>query len=217
MFGRSMRTRGRRMEECLTAMRHAWTGEPFEFEGRPVRVTPIPATPGGPPLLMGGGSAAAARRAGRFGIGFLAQSGDRSLERTYREACSAAGHPPGLCIVPPPDSVMSAFVAEDPDRAWSQLGPHLLHDARSYAAWMGEAASASKSVASSVEELRAEGGTYRIFTPDEAIAYVRERGILLLQPLCGGIPPALAWKSLELLAGRVLPALRNDAPSSADL
>jgi hypothetical protein len=64
-----------------------------------------------------------------------------------------------------------------------------------------------------VAELRAENGPYRIFTPDEAVAYARARGPLLLQPLCGGLPPALAWKHLELLEKRVLPALRPAAPA----
>ena len=30
-----------------------------------------------------------------------------------------------------------------------------------------------------------------------------------MQPLCGGLPPALAWEHLELVAKRVLSALRS--------
>ena len=40
MFGRDFAARGRRLEACLEALRRAWTGEAFDFEGRPVRVTP---------------------------------------------------------------------------------------------------------------------------------------------------------------------------------
>ena len=98
-------------------------------------------------------------------------------------------------------------MAEDPDRAWARWGPHLLHDARCYAAWLGGSVATSKSVAASVEALRAERGAYRIFTPEEAVAHVRATGPLLMQPLCGGLPPELAWESLELLAAKVLPAL----------
>jgi len=209
MFGRSMKSRGSRLEECLAALQQAWTGEPFEFEGRPVRVTPRPLTPGGPTLWMGGGSPAAVRRAARFGMGFLGQGGDESLAELYRAECERLGRSPGPCILPPAGAVNSAFVAEDPDLAWSKLGPHLLHDAQSYAAWMGDAHNAaSRSAARTVAELRAEQGSYRIFTPEEAVAHVREHGILLTQPLCGGLPPELAWESLELLASRVLPALQ---------
>ena len=208
MFGREMRGRGRRLELCIDALRRAWSGEAFEFEGRPVRVTPTPLQPGGPLLLMGGNSEAAVRRAARLGMGMITQGGEAGLEAVYREACRASGREPGPFLNPPAGTVTSAFVAEDPDRAWQQLGPHLLHDARMYAQWLGGSVSTSKSVAESADALRAEHGAYRIFTPDEAIAHVRAHGPLLMQPLCGGLPPELAWESLELLAAKVLPALR---------
>jgi alkanesulfonate monooxygenase SsuD/methylene tetrahydromethanopterin reductase-like flavin-dependent oxidoreductase (luciferase family) len=206
MFGRDMKGRGRRMEDCLGALKRAFTGEAFDYEGRRVRVTPKPSTPGGPMLLLGGNSPAAVRRAARLGMGMVTQGGDPTLEAIYREACREAGREPSLFVNPPSGSVASAFVARDPDRAWALMGPHLLHDARTYAAWMGGAGSISKSVAASVEELRAENGSYRIFTPEEAVAHLRTTGIFLTQPLCGGLPPAFAWESLELLVGEVLPA-----------
>jgi alkanesulfonate monooxygenase SsuD/methylene tetrahydromethanopterin reductase-like flavin-dependent oxidoreductase (luciferase family) len=209
MFGRDFRTRGRRIEESLGVLRRAWTGEPFEYQGRPVCVTPRPATPGGPVLFMGGNSPAAVRRAARLGMGMLTQGGDASLEKLYRDTCAEYGTTPQLFMNPTGDAPMSAFVAEDPDRAWRELGPYLLHDAQMYAAWMGESTAITKSVASSVEELRRENGSYRILTPDEAAAQIRKNGILMMQPLAGGIPPKLAWPSLELLAAKVLPAVRG--------
>lgn len=209
MFGRNIKLRGKRMEECLAVLKQAWTGEPFEYQGRPVRVTPTPLTPGGPPLMMGGNSRAAAQRAARFGMGLLAEGGDPSLSQIYLEACKQAGNAPGLCIVPPAGAVTTAFVAEDPDRAWSEIGPHMLHDAQTYAAWFGDThTTVTKSVADSVDALRAENGPYRIFTPDEAVEHVRANGFLMMQPLCGGVPPRLSWRSLELVASRVIPALK---------
>jgi alkanesulfonate monooxygenase SsuD/methylene tetrahydromethanopterin reductase-like flavin-dependent oxidoreductase (luciferase family) len=210
-FGRDFAGRGRRMDACLEALQRAFTGEPFEFEGRRVRVLPRPATPGGPPLLLGGGSPAAARRAARFGLGMLTQGGAPGLGELYRAECARLGRAPGAFIDPPDDLVTSAFVAEDPDAAWERLGPYLLHDARMYASWLQDAAAVSRSGAQSVAELRAQGRPYAIFTPDEAVAYVRRRGVLLTQPLCGGIPPALAFEHLELVGKRVLPALRSPA------
>jgi alkanesulfonate monooxygenase SsuD/methylene tetrahydromethanopterin reductase-like flavin-dependent oxidoreductase (luciferase family) len=138
MFGRDFRTRGRRIEESLGVLRRAWTGEPFEYQGRPVCVTPRPATPGGPVLFMGGNSPAAVRRAARLGMGMLTQGGDASLEKLYRDTCTEYGTTPQLFMNPTGDAPMSSFVAEDPDRAWRELGPYLLHDAQMYAAWMGE-------------------------------------------------------------------------------
>ncbi len=211
MFGREMKGRGRRLEACLQAMRRAWTGEPFDFEGRPVRVTPTPVTPGGPMLLLGGGSPAAVRRAARLGMGMITQGGDPGLEALYRAECEKAGTTPGLFVHPVGDSPTSCFVADDPDRAWAEIGPYLLHDARMYAAWFGEDhSSVTRSRAEDVASLRAEQGNYRIFTPEEAVEWIRARGVLLTQPLSGGIPPEKAWPCLELLADRVLPALAGD-------
>jgi alkanesulfonate monooxygenase SsuD/methylene tetrahydromethanopterin reductase-like flavin-dependent oxidoreductase (luciferase family) len=210
-FGRDFAARGRRMDASLAALRSAFTGEPFEYEGRSVRVLPRPATAGGPTLLLGGGSPAAVRRAARFGLGMVTQGGSPGLAELYREECAKLGRTPGLFIDPPADLVTSAFVAEDVDAAWKRLGPYLLHDARMYASWLGESAAVSRSGAASVEELRAQGRPYAIFTPEQAAATIRQRGVLLTQPLCGGIPPALAWESLELIAQRVLPAVRSSA------
>jgi alkanesulfonate monooxygenase SsuD/methylene tetrahydromethanopterin reductase-like flavin-dependent oxidoreductase (luciferase family) len=206
MFGRSLAERGRRMEECLTVLRRAWSGEEFDYDGRAVHVTPPPETPGGPPLMYGGGTPAAARRAARFGLPFFAQAWSERLEQTYRDECARLGNEPGLCIVPAPGSATSIFVAEDVDRAWERLGPYMLHDAQMYASWLGDTAAASKSTAVSIDSLRAEAGPYRILTPEEAVDYVRTYGALALHPLCGGCPPELAWESLELVADRVLPA-----------
>jgi alkanesulfonate monooxygenase SsuD/methylene tetrahydromethanopterin reductase-like flavin-dependent oxidoreductase (luciferase family) len=206
MFGREMAGRGRRLEDCIEMMRCAWSGDEFEFEGRSVCVTPRPHTPGGPVMLMGGGVAASARRAARLGMGMVAMGSDPNLEGMYRDACLAEGRTPGLCINPQPGAAMSAFVAQDPDAAWAKWGPHLLHDARAYAAWMGDGIdSATRSNAKSVEALRAANGNYRIFSPDEAIAEIEARGLLMMQPLCGGLPIDDAWESLETLARDVLP------------
>ncbi|MDP6978209.1 MAG: LLM class flavin-dependent oxidoreductase [Myxococcota bacterium] len=204
---RPFKGRGKRMDECLEAIRNAFTGESFEYQGRMVRIRPTPMTPGGPTMLMGGNSKAAARRAARFGMGMLAQGLNPELEGIYRAACEEQGITPGPCINPPPNLVTSGFVARDPDEAWAKLGPYLLHDARAYAAWMGDATSISKSVANTVEELRAQQGAYRIFTPEEAVDYMRSTGVFLLQPLCGGLDPDLAWECLDTFKADVLPKL----------
>jgi alkanesulfonate monooxygenase SsuD/methylene tetrahydromethanopterin reductase-like flavin-dependent oxidoreductase (luciferase family) len=214
MFGREMKGRGRRLEECIRVMRRAWSGDEFVFENRAVRLSPTPLTEAGPLMLMGGGVAASARRAARLGLGMIAMGGDQNLEAVYREACEAEGCVPGLFINPPPGLAMSAFVSRDPDRAWENWGPHLLHDAMAYAEWMGDGIdSATKSVATSVEALRREKGNYQIFTPDEAVAEIKKYGALVMQPLCGGLPIDFAWESLETLVQDVLPQLETHAAS----
>jgi len=204
MFGRDPRERGKRMDACVQALQRAFAGEPFEFEGRPVRVTPPPHTPGGPLLLLGGNSKAAVRRAARFGLGMITQGGNPELDELYQAECAKHGTKPGMFVNPPSGSILSGFVAEDPDRAWSELGPYLLHDANMYAQWMGGSAAATKSEARTIDALRAEKGSYQILTPEEARAHIDATGLFMTQPLCGGLPPELAWPSLELLANRVL-------------
>jgi alkanesulfonate monooxygenase SsuD/methylene tetrahydromethanopterin reductase-like flavin-dependent oxidoreductase (luciferase family) len=208
MFGRALAERGRRMDECLTVLQRAWTGEEFVYDGRTVRVTPQPGTPGGPFLMYGGGSPAAARRAARFGLGFFAQTWAPGLEDTYRDECARLGKQAGMCMLPAPGSATTIFVAEDVDHAWERIGPFMLHDARMYASWLHDTPAASKSTALTIEALRAEAGAYRVLTPDQAVEYARTHGVLALHPLCGGCPPELAWETLHLVAHRVLPALR---------
>lgn len=209
MFGREMKGRGRRIEECLDVLQAAFRGEEFEYEGRPVRVTPSPFTEGGPFMFMGGGSPVVARRAARYGMGVLAMGGNPELRSIYLEACEEHGKPPGLFIDPEPGQPNSAFVARDPDLAWEKWGPHLLHDAMAYAEWMGDDIdSATKSGSLTIEGLRAEKGNYQIFSPEEAIAEIEARGRIQLQPLCGGLPPEYAWESLETIAGDVIPNVK---------
>lgn len=209
MMGREMKRRGKRMEECLEVLQRAFRGEEFEYEGRPVKVTPAPFTEGGPFMFMGGGSAVVARRAARFGMGLLAMGGNPELEGIYKEACAAEGREPGLFIDPEPDQPLSAFVARDPDEAWARWGPHLLHDAMAYAEWMGDdIESATKSESPTVEGLRAENGSYRILSVDQAVAEIEARGGLRLQPLCGGLPPEYAWESLETIVRDVMPKVK---------
>ncbi len=100
------------------------------------------------------------------------------------------------------------FVSKDPERSWAEVGPHLLHDATSYASWQtGDQRSYQQSAAITIEALR-ESMIYRIWTPEECVAYGREAGedaSFRLYPLGGGIPPELGWESLELFANEVLP------------
>jgi alkanesulfonate monooxygenase SsuD/methylene tetrahydromethanopterin reductase-like flavin-dependent oxidoreductase (luciferase family) len=212
MFGREMKGRGARLEESVRVMQRLWKGEEFEYEGRPVKVTPLPHTSGGPVLFMGGGVAATARRAARLGLGMIAMGTDPNLETIYREACVSEGIEPGMCMNPISGAPMSAFVARDPDQAWAKWGPHLLHDAQAYAEWMGDDIdSATKSIAGSVEELRAEKGNYQILSVDEAVEEIRRSGMMMMQPLCGGMPIDYAWESLETLTQDVLPKVKAGA------
>ncbi|MYH87219.1 MAG: LLM class flavin-dependent oxidoreductase, partial [Acidimicrobiaceae bacterium] len=199
MFGVDSSRRGVLMDEHLDVLKRALAGERFDWRGRSVHVTPEPLTPGGPMIAYGGGTVAAARRAGRRGMMLFPQHGDPALAEAYDQAALEAGNPTGMCMSPGTGSPTSLFVSDDTDAAWQELGPHLLHDAVMYKEWMGDAASASASNATTVDELRTQNGAYRIATITEARQLRDQYGALSLQPLCGGIPPETAWPYLKNL------------------
>jgi len=205
MFGVDRSGRGQLVEERVIQLRRLWSGETVEVDGRSVRVTPLPYSPGGPLLAYGGGTLAAAQRAGRLGLYFMANTADTSLENAYRAEAERVGVKPLGCRFMDPSVPLTVFVAEDPDKAWSEIGDYLLLDAVGYAQWISGPGSPNISHATTVEQLRAEQGAYRIITPDEARAQIAAGQPLALQPLVGGIPADIAWPYLESAAAASLP------------
>jgi alkanesulfonate monooxygenase SsuD/methylene tetrahydromethanopterin reductase-like flavin-dependent oxidoreductase (luciferase family) len=197
-FGVTVEGRGKLADESLGLLRRLLAGEPVDHEGRRIRVTPAPATAGGPYMIIAGGSRAAARRAAKFGLGFISQTDSPALKDFYEAECRANGHEPGVIQFPIPDAPTTVFVADDLDAAWDELGPYLLHDAMTAASYRhGDESVASISRAETVAALRETPGPYRIFTLDEAAASIRRGTPLPLLPLCGGVPPDIAWPYLE--------------------
>lgn len=204
MFRVDRRRRGQLAEAHVRVLQRLWRGETVDVDGEAVRITPPPYTPGGPTLAYGGGSEVAARRAARLGLMFLSESHDDSLQAAYDDECARAGTAPVGCFFAPRGVPLTVFVADDPDRAWAELGEYLLVDALGYGEWnrtRGEVASISQ--AQTVEDLRAERGAYQIVTPAEAKELVQRGGPLGLQPLVGGVPPEIAWPYLERAAAAV--------------
>jgi len=197
-FGLEMHQRGKLADDSLGLLRRLLKGDPVDHGGRRIRVTPAPATPGGPYMLVAGGSKAAARRAAKYGLGFISQTATPGLREFYESECRAMGYEPGVVQFPLPGAPTTMFVAGDVDAAWDELGPYLLHDAMAAASYRhGDDSVASISRAGSVSALREEQGAYRILTIDEAAAYIRTGKPLPLLPLCGGVPPDVAWPYLE--------------------
>jgi len=198
-FGVDMRSRGRLADEHLALLRRLVVGDVVEHRDRRVRFTPACATKGGPPMMIAGGSKAAARRAAAHGLGFISQTDSPELKDFYEAQCRAHGHQPGTVQFPVPGAPTAVFVTDDVDRAWAELGPHLLHDAVTAASYRhGDDSVASITRADSVAALRQSGAPYRILTVDEATDFVQSGRPLPLHPLCGGVPPKVAWRYLEL-------------------
>ncbi len=205
MFERSLSERGVRVEKGVALLKQAWTGEPFEYEGRELRVTPRPVQRPHPPILLGGSSESSARRAARIADGFVPAVPD--LYAAYVEACRDLNRSPQE-----PRALGPGFlhVADDPEAAWARIAPHALHETNSYGRWYAESGvTGPYNVSDDAGALRASGG-YQVLTPEQCIALMRELGSdawLFLHPLMGGMDPDLGWESLELLAAKVLPAL----------
>ena len=190
--------RGKIADENLDLLLQLLSGEPVAIGGRRIHVTPAPATKGGPRIMIAGGSTAAAKRAGRHGLGFIAFTNAPGLKETFEAQSRAHGHEPGPAQFPDGRSATAVFVSDDVDAAWAEIGSYLLHDARMAAAYrQGDESVASITRADTVEELRSTHGPYAVMTIDEAAAQIRSGASLQLHPLCGGMPPDLAWPYLE--------------------
>jgi len=168
--------------------------------------------------MWGGGTVAAARRAGRYGLGMLGNANAPGMREAYEAACLKHGHTPGATFFPDRDTPSVCFVADDIDQAWSELGEYLLHDVRSYAAWNpGDETTAGFSHVTSVAELRDKAASHVIISVSEAISRVRAGKVLNLSPLCGGLPPEIAWPYLKRVGEVVLPEARQSTPADTEL
>lgn len=197
-FGLSLSDRGRLADEKLDILRRLLAGETVEHDGRRMIATPQPRTPGGPMMMWGGASLAAARRAGRNGLGLLANGVVPGMREAYEKACRDHGYEPGFVLLPERDTITNCFVADDVDAAWDEIGEYLLHDAVSYGEWNPDnEVSANITQAKTVDELRSSSRTHVILSTDEAARRMADGDVFNVSPLCGGIPPAVAWPYLE--------------------
>jgi alkanesulfonate monooxygenase SsuD/methylene tetrahydromethanopterin reductase-like flavin-dependent oxidoreductase (luciferase family) len=212
MAGVDRSQRGRLLEETVEVLRSAWTGEPFEWRGREVLVTPPAATPGGPRLLIGGKTKIAARRAARLRCDFAPAVGDPALADVYRDECAANGFGDGTVQglgdpdkPPGPGFVM---VSGNPEATWQRVAPHAMYDAETYASWQDDEARSDWVVPdlTTADDLRTSG-RYVVVTPGECVELAERHGGITLHPLMGGIAPDMAWQSLRLFEHEVLPRL----------
>lgn len=208
MYGVDRAKRGPLLEEFVTTLRRAWTGEPFEWRGRTVLVTPRPQTQPHPNVLVGGSAPVSARRAARLGLGFFPAVADPALVEIYEEECRRLGVTGGASLPGGPGFV---HVSEDPEADWERLAPYVLHDATTYASWQTPEVRSSVHVAASDLEAIKASGVYRVLTPEGCLQLAEElgpAGSLVLHPLLAGMPPELGWESLRLFEQQVLPKLR---------
>jgi hypothetical protein len=160
-------------------------------------------------VLLGGGVPAAARRAARLRLPMLPMNTDPRVVEAYHDEAKKVGFDGGFVMVP--DGPTFVHVTHDPDKAWSEIGEYLLYETRTYASFQTRGQTSTPMVrAETIDDLKAAPQIW-VGTPEEIVqraAAVPPMGALNFHPLAGGLPPDLAWPSLELFAGSVLPRLR---------
>jgi alkanesulfonate monooxygenase SsuD/methylene tetrahydromethanopterin reductase-like flavin-dependent oxidoreductase (luciferase family) len=196
MLGVGFTERGRLMDSAVEGMLSVWSDTGCYTRPHP-------------PLYIGGGARVTARRAARFGLPLSLADHLPEVADYYRELSAQAGTPP-LVIMPGPINRGMIYLHDDPDRAWAELGRHILWEAVTYGGWSNDQRSLMHLPGvQTIDEVRASG-RYRFLTPDQLVAEVRgaaDYGPLVLHPLVGGMPVDEAWKSVQLLVEQVLPAL----------
>lgn len=208
MAGVDHARRGQLLEEYVGVMLKAWTGEPFEWQGRTIRVTPLPATKPHPTVLVGGGVPAAARRAARLRLPMMPMNADEIVRDAYHEEAAKIGFDGGFVMSPSGPTFV--HVTDDPDKTWHEIAPYLLYETQTYASFQTPGQHSTPRVdAETVDDLEAAPQIW-VGTPDEIVekaAALPPTAALNFNPLAGGLPPDLAWASLELFDARVRPRL----------
>lgn len=221
-MGKDYHQRGKIMDHLLDTMLKAWSGEPFEYNGEMISISPRPLTQPHPFIMVGGSAKATARRAVRFRLPLQIPDYLPELKAYYEELCAEEGIEPVVNMVGENRPGM-VILCEDPEKAWAELGSYLMWEAVEYGAW---AASDMKSVmhvrgVTEIEQVRASG-RYRFLSPDEAVdelIALGPEGSMTLHPLIGGFPTDEAWKSVHLLTDEVMPRLaahRADQGATTD-
>jgi alkanesulfonate monooxygenase SsuD/methylene tetrahydromethanopterin reductase-like flavin-dependent oxidoreductase (luciferase family) len=219
MYEVDYRHRGQAMEELVPFLRQAFTGEPFEYHGKTIRVTP---TPFQDPMriFMGGGTRKTIDRAVRLSDGWVAPATDESWA-IYREVCQAHGKPdPG--DFPTMSPIFVWVTTEDKRQVLDRLAPHIVHQSTTYMEWASSAYSGASDenhpyALRDIEDVVRGVGNYQILDPEEAIELANSlgrRGWLMFNPLLSGIAPDEAWKMLHTLEERVIPFV-DDGPRPA--
>ena len=210
MYGLRLEDRLNSMEETVEVLKSAGTGEPFNYRGRQIaRVSPLPVRP--MRVLMGGSFERVIRR-----IAHTRADGCRPAEypqyEWYRDELKKLGKPdPGA---PPRYGPTFLYVTDDPEKAWEQVGPHVVHWIQSYAKYSAErnrkGQMSSAYLGGDLENLKSNPN-FQVVTPEQALEYADtygENDILRLAPIAGGLSPKLAWANIELFEKKVLPHLK---------
>jgi alkanesulfonate monooxygenase SsuD/methylene tetrahydromethanopterin reductase-like flavin-dependent oxidoreductase (luciferase family) len=189
--------------ERIREMRQLWGEEPGAFR----TVTPAPVQQ--PMPLWGGfGGPMGARTAGRLGLGLL--SIDPALSTHYVEALESSGHDRSIARMA---GQVEFFISDDPEKAWAEIGEHVLYRWNSYNKYMFEG---TRREADSRQYFDPDSiaNRFLIGTPEQIAKVIRDRlGDLPVTDLYGwsdypGISDELIDSHLDLTFSKLAPLLR---------
>jgi len=201
--GKDWDQRGRLMDECVETLLKAWTGEPFEYRGKTIRVTPVPMTRPTPFFFLGGMSRVSARRAARNGLPYFPAIDDPELEAYYHEELERHGQS-GFYLSPGRANAMTV-VDPDPETAWEELAPYFLRELSEYSSWRRpEVPRPGEAPAETIEDLK-DQQRFEILTPEDCRARAESGEVtsVAVHPLAGGIPVSRAWELLRTYTEQV--------------
>jgi alkanesulfonate monooxygenase SsuD/methylene tetrahydromethanopterin reductase-like flavin-dependent oxidoreductase (luciferase family) len=205
--------RGKLMETCVETLLKAWTGEPFEYKGQTIRVTPVPMSRPHPLFFIGGMSVVAAKRAARFSLPFYPPMERPDLREVYEAELKRLGNT-GFYYGPGDGNAM-LFIDEHPEEAWEELAPYFLRELSEYSSWKQDGVPRpGEEAVHTIDDLKRQK-RFEILTPEQArTRYASGEGnIAVVHPLAGGIPLDRAWHRLRLFCDEVLLPLRDGATS----
>jgi alkanesulfonate monooxygenase SsuD/methylene tetrahydromethanopterin reductase-like flavin-dependent oxidoreductase (luciferase family) len=116
------------MEEILTLLPQAWTGQPFSHQGRVYTFPELavrPAPSARIPILIGGGAEPAIRRAARLADGIFSNASANAFLRQLewiRDECDRMGRDPAELRIIHYSVILPGSSAED---AWARYTEHL--------------------------------------------------------------------------------------------
>jgi len=208
--------RGGRANEGLEIIRRLWEGETVTYKGKyfqieNARLTPEPVQRPRPPIWIGGFAGAAIKRAARLGDGYIGTGDMKAQYQAYLAELKALGK--GTTNPKLAGGHFWLIVADDPEKSWREIAPHVLYQINVYAEWLGKAGQSLFPHMPDEAALKASG-ILNIVTPETAVQLIKDcvAEVPIQRFYTWTLPPGYPVKKmnehLELFAAKVIPHFR---------
>ncbi len=205
-----------RANEGLEIIRRLWEGETVTYKGKyfqieNARLTPEPVQRPRPPIWVGGVAGAAVKRAARLGDGYIGTGEMKTQYQAYLAELKALGKDTAK-----PKLAGGHFwliVANDPEKSWREIAPHVLYQINIYAEWIEKAGQHMFPHLPDEAALKASG-ILNIVTPETAVQMIKDyvAEVPIQRFYTWTLPPGYPVKKmnehLELFAAKVMPHFR---------